>query len=104
MRKFILFNYSNPWGNGTAIFTRSGSCARKYQRNIEAGQVGINLPIPVPLSMFSFTGNKDSIRGDMNYYGKTGINFFSQLKTIVSRWKEEGEATQKFSTAMPIHK
>ena len=54
--------------------------------------------------MFSFTGNKNSIRGDINYYGKHGVNFFTQTKTIVTRWKEDGEAVQKFSTAMPTHK
>jgi malonate-semialdehyde dehydrogenase (acetylating)/methylmalonate-semialdehyde dehydrogenase len=95
---------SNPYGNGTAIFTRSGGAARKYQREIESGQVGINLPIPVPLPMFSFTGNKNSIRADINFYGKMGVNFFTQTKTIISRWKEEGEAGQKVSTAMPTHK
>lgn len=95
---------SNQYGNGTAIFTRSGSAARKYQREIESGQVGINLPIPVPLPMFSFTGNKNSIRADINFYGKMGVNFFTQTKTIISRWKEEGEAGQKVSTAMPTHK
>jgi len=95
---------SNQYGNGTAIFTKSGSVARKYQREIEAGQVGINLPIPVPLPMFSFTGNKNSIRADLNFYGKMGVNFVTQTKTIISRWKEEGEAGQKVSTAMPTHK
>ena len=62
------------------------------------------MPIPVPLPMFSFTGNKNSIRADLNFYGKMGINFFTQTKTIISRWKEDGEAGQKVSTAMPTHK
>ena len=73
---------SNRYGNGTAIFTRSGSAARKFQREIEAGQVGINLPIPVPLPMFSFTGNKNSFMGSNNFYGKSGVSFFTQWKTI----------------------
>ncbi|CAK9100288.1 unnamed protein product [Durusdinium trenchii] len=60
----------NPYGNGTAIFTRSGAAARKFTDEIEAGQVGVNVPIPVPLPMFSFTGNKKSILGDLNFYGK----------------------------------
>jgi malonate-semialdehyde dehydrogenase (acetylating)/methylmalonate-semialdehyde dehydrogenase len=101
---FLFNKFSNPYGNGTAIFTRSGSHARKFQREIEAGQVGINLPIPVPLPMLSFTGNKKSFLGDINFYGKNGINFFTQHKTIISRWKEEGETSQKMSTAMPTHK
>ena len=71
---------------------------------LQAGQVGINLPIPVPLPMFSFTGNKKSFLGDINFYGKNGINFFTQYKSIVSRWKEESEDSQKISTAMPLHK
>jgi malonate-semialdehyde dehydrogenase (acetylating)/methylmalonate-semialdehyde dehydrogenase len=54
--------------------------------------------------MFSFTGNKNSIRGDINFYGKSGVNFFTQTKTIISRWKEETEAAQHMSTSMPTHK
>lgn len=61
---------ANPYGNGTAIFTRSGAAARKFQHEIDVGQVGINVPIPVPLPFFSFTGSKASIRGDLNFYGK----------------------------------
>ncbi|CAG9322233.1 unnamed protein product [Blepharisma stoltei] len=94
----------NPNGNGTSIFTSSGSSARKFQREIEAGQVGINVPIPVPLPMFSFTGNKGSFRGDLNFYGKGAINFFTQWKTITSRWKEENSEKYKLSTAFPTMK
>jgi len=54
--------------------------------------------------MMSFTGNKNSIRGDINFYGKSGVYFFSQIKTVISRWKEESEESQKMSTAMPLHK
>ena len=61
---------SNPYGNGTAIFTRSGAAARRFQSRIDVGQVGVNVPIPVPLPMFSFTGSRASFRGDMNFYGK----------------------------------
>ena len=61
---------SNPYGNGTAIFTRSGAAARRFQSKIDVGQVGVNVPIPVPLPMFSFTGSRASFRGDMNFYGK----------------------------------
>jgi acyl-CoA reductase-like NAD-dependent aldehyde dehydrogenase len=63
----------NKYGNGTAIFTTSGAVARKFTFDTEAGQVGINVPIPVPLPMFSFTGNKASILGDLNFYGKGGV-------------------------------
>lgn len=76
----------NPYGNGVALFTSSGAAARKFTHEIQAGQVGINVPIPVPLPMFSFTGNKASIRGDINFYGKSGIQFYTQLKTVTSNW------------------
>jgi malonate-semialdehyde dehydrogenase (acetylating)/methylmalonate-semialdehyde dehydrogenase len=79
----------NPYGNGTAIFTNSGAAARKFQFEIDVGQVGINTPIPVPLPFFSFTGSRGSIRGDINFYGKAGVHFYTQLKTITSNWREE---------------
>lgn len=79
---------ANPYGNGTSIFTNSGAAARKYQRNVEVGQVGINLPIPVPLPFFSFTGWKNSFYGDLHAYGKQAIRFYSETKTITSRWIE----------------
>ena len=100
----IDFANSNKYGNGTAIFTRSGSAARKFQREIDAGQVGINLPIPVPLPMFSFTGNKASFWGQNNFYGKAGAQFYTQWKTITSRWTAEPEDKYKVSTAMPTMK
>jgi malonate-semialdehyde dehydrogenase (acetylating)/methylmalonate-semialdehyde dehydrogenase len=93
----------NPYGNGTAIFTRSGGNARKFTHEIEAGQVGINLPIPVPLPMFSFTGSRGSILGDHNFYGKGAVTFHTQWKTVTSNWKED-EAGAKLSMAMPTMK
>jgi malonate-semialdehyde dehydrogenase (acetylating)/methylmalonate-semialdehyde dehydrogenase len=54
--------------------------------------------------MMSFTGGKNSFRGDLNFYGKSGVQFFTQIKTTISRWKEEEEEVQKMSTAMPLHK
>lgn len=71
---------ANPYGNGTSIFTQSGAAARKFQHEIDVGQVGINVPIPVPLPMFSFTGSRGSIRGDLNFYGKAGIHFVTQVR------------------------
>ena len=62
----------NRYGNGTAIFTRSGSAARKYQNEVDVGQVGINIPIPVPLPFFSFTGSRASFAGSSNFYGRGG--------------------------------
>eukprot|EP00213_Chloropicon_mariensis_P006670 CAMPEP_0197473500 /NCGR_PEP_ID=MMETSP1309-20131121/4869_1 /TAXON_ID=464262 /ORGANISM="Genus nov. species nov., Strain RCC998" /LENGTH=550 /DNA_ID=CAMNT_0043012645 /DNA_START=154 /DNA_END=1803 /DNA_ORIENTATION=- len=79
---------SNPYGNGTALFTTNGAAARKFQNEIDVGQVGINVPIPVPLPMFSFTGSRGSFRGDLNFYGKAGMQFYTQWKTITARWPE----------------
>jgi malonate-semialdehyde dehydrogenase (acetylating) / methylmalonate-semialdehyde dehydrogenase len=77
---------ANPYGNGCAIFTTSGSAARQFQTKVNVTQIGINTPIPVPLPMFSFTGGKASIRGDLNFYGKSGVHFYTQLKTVTSHW------------------
>lgn len=104
LEQAIEFINNNEWGNGTAIFTRSGSAARYFQHHIECGQIGINLPIPVPLPMFSFTGSKRSFGGDLNFYGKNGMRFYTQIKTITARWKEEQEAGYKVSTSMPLMK
>lgn len=78
----------NKYGNGASIFTQSGVAARKFQTDIEAGQIGINVPIPVPLPFFSFTGSKASFAGDLNFYGKAGVNFYTQIKTVTQQWKD----------------
>ena len=77
---------SNPYGNGTSIFTASGRTARKYRHEVEVGQVGINIPIPVPLPFFSFTGWKGSFYGDLHAYGKQAVRFYSETKTVTERW------------------
>lgn len=96
---------ANEYGNGAAIFTRSGSSATRFQKDIEAGQVGINVPIPVPLPMFSFTGNKKSVAGGgaSNFYGKSGLNFYTQTKTVTSLWRSEDAVEGKASVNMPTH-
>jgi malonate-semialdehyde dehydrogenase (acetylating)/methylmalonate-semialdehyde dehydrogenase len=94
---------NNPYGNGTAIFTNSGAAARKFQNKIDVGQVGINVPIPVPLPMFSFTGSRASFQGDVNFYGKQGIQFYTQVKTITSLWRQE-DAAGAMPTVMPTMK
>ncbi|KAJ5496061.1 Methylmalonate-semialdehyde dehydrogenase [Penicillium diatomitis] len=96
---------ANEYGNGAAIFTRSGSTASKFQKDIEAGQLGINVPIPVPLPMFSFTGNKKSIAGGgaNTFYGKPGLQFYTQQKTVTSFWKSEDAISTKASVVMPTH-
>lgn len=77
---------SNPYGNGSAIFTESGVHARHFQHFVDTGQVGINIPIPAPLPFFSFTGSRGSIRGDLHAYGKHAIRFYTQTKTITAKW------------------
>ncbi|KAF1351161.1 Aldehyde/histidinol dehydrogenase [Delphinella strobiligena] len=96
---------ANDYGNGASIFTNSGSTATTFQKNIEAGQVGINVPIPVPLPMFSFTGNKKSIAGGgaNTFYGKPGIQFYTQTKTVTSLWKSENAVGTKAEVNMPTH-
>ena len=91
----------NCYGNATAVFTSSGRCARRFQHEIEAGQVGINV-MPVPIPMFSFSGNKGSFRGDINVYGKGTVNFYTQWKTVTSRWRRDLDDKAKLSTAFPI--
>ena len=83
---------ANPYGNGTSIFTNSGSTARKYRHEVEVGQVGINVPIPVPLPFFSFTGWKGSFYGDLHAYGKQAVKFYTETKTITERWFEDGKS------------
>ncbi|WP_299726194.1 CoA-acylating methylmalonate-semialdehyde dehydrogenase [uncultured Endozoicomonas sp.] len=83
---------SSPYGNGTSIYTSSGAAARKYQYEVEVGQVGVNVPIPVPLPFFSFTGWKGSFMGDLHAYGKQAVRFYTETKTITSRWNYDEEA------------
>eukprot|EP00762_Andalucia_godoyi_P005236 ANDGO_06753.mRNA.1 mitochondrial Probable methylmalonate-semialdehyde dehydrogenase [acylating] len=93
----IAFVNANPYGNGTAIFTQSGSAARKFQHEIEAGQIGINMPIPVPLPFFSWTGSKASFAGDINFYGKGSVQFYTKTKTVVASWKDKFEGGSQMS-------
>ena len=94
---------ANEYGNGVAIFTRSGAAAQRFQKDIEAGQVGINTPIPVPLPMFSFTGNKKSVAGGgaSTFYGKPGLNFYTQQKTVTSLWRSEDAVMSGEGVNMP---
>jgi malonate-semialdehyde dehydrogenase (acetylating)/methylmalonate-semialdehyde dehydrogenase len=78
----------NRWGNGTAIFTRDGGAARQFQEDADAGMVGINVPIPVPVGYHSFGGWKDSLFGDTTMYGPEGIHFYTRPKVITSRWPD----------------
>lgn len=79
---------NNQWGNGAAIFTRDGGAARRFQEDADAGMVGINVPIPVPVGYHSFGGWKDSAFGDTTIYGPEGIHFYTRPKVITSRWPD----------------
>lgn len=89
----------NPYGNGTAIFTRDGGAARQFQFDVEAGMVGINVPIPVPVAYYSFGGWKQSLFGDLHMYGPEGIQFYTRAKIVTSRWPDPG--TSKIDLGFP---
>jgi malonate-semialdehyde dehydrogenase (acetylating)/methylmalonate-semialdehyde dehydrogenase len=89
----------NPFGNGAAIFTRDGGVARQFQFDVEAGMVGINVPIPVPVSYYSFGGWKASLFGDLHMYGPDGIQFYTRTKVVTSRWPDP--ATSKVDLGFP---
>ena len=78
----------NPYGNGTALFTRDGGVARQFQFDVNVGMVGINVPIPVPVSYYSFGGWKASLFGDSHMYGPDGVNFYTRGKVVTSRWPD----------------
>jgi malonate-semialdehyde dehydrogenase (acetylating)/methylmalonate-semialdehyde dehydrogenase len=89
----------NPYGNGTAIFTRDGGVARQFQFDVQAGMVGINVPIPVPVAYYSFGGWKSSLFGDSHIYGPEGIHFYTRGKVVTSRWPDP--ATSKVDLGFP---
>lgn len=90
---------ASPFGNGSAIFTNDGGVARRFSLEVEAGMVGINVPIPTPVAYYSFGGWKDSLLGDMHIHGPEGVRFYTRAKAITSRWPNDSglvEATMSF--------
>ncbi|GFZ48794.1 hypothetical protein JCM24511_06543 [Saitozyma sp. JCM 24511] len=77
---------ANRYGNGASIFTNSGATARKFETLAEPGQIGINVAVPVPLPMFNWSGNKGSFKGDIPFYGKSGLDFYTARKTTTALW------------------
>jgi malonate-semialdehyde dehydrogenase (acetylating)/methylmalonate-semialdehyde dehydrogenase len=77
---------SNPYGNGTAIFTNDGGAARRFQNEVEVGMIGVNVPIPVPMAYYSFGGWKNSLFGDTHAHGMEGVHFYTRGKVVTSRW------------------
>jgi malonate-semialdehyde dehydrogenase (acetylating)/methylmalonate-semialdehyde dehydrogenase len=90
---------ANRYANGTAIFTRDGGAARRFQTEVEVGMVGVNVPIPVPVAYYSFGGWKDSLFGDIHMYGPEGINFYTRGKVVTSRWPDP--ATSEVDLGFP---
>ncbi|MEN8282206.1 CoA-acylating methylmalonate-semialdehyde dehydrogenase [Acinetobacter gerneri] len=93
---------ANPFGNGVGLFTQSGAVARNFQNQIDIGQVGINIPIPVPVPFFSFTGSRGSKLGDLGPYGKQAVQFYTQTKTITSRWFEDSHEAGEVNTTISL--
>ncbi len=91
---------ANPYGNGTAIFTSSGENARRFQRGVNVGMIGINVPIPVPMAYYSFGGWKNSLFGDKHVHGPEGVSFYTRAKVVTSRWPHV-EAASGASYAFP---
>ena len=79
---------ANPYGNGTALFTASGESARRFQRAVKVGMIGVNVPVPVPLSYYSFGGWKDSLIGDSPIHGPEGVRFYTRPKVVTTRWPQ----------------
>jgi malonate-semialdehyde dehydrogenase (acetylating)/methylmalonate-semialdehyde dehydrogenase len=82
---------ANEYANGTCIFTNSGSAARQFQRDIEVGMIGVNVPVPVPMAFYSFGGWKASMFGDSKVHGPEGIKFYTREKAVTIRWPEVSE-------------
>jgi malonate-semialdehyde dehydrogenase (acetylating)/methylmalonate-semialdehyde dehydrogenase len=82
----------NPYGNGAAIFTHDGGAARRFEQEVTAGMVGVNVPIPVPMAYHSFGGWKDSLYGDLHMHGPDGVRFFTRGKVVTERWPDPSHA------------
>jgi len=93
---------ANPFGNGTGVFTQSGAAARKFQHEIDVGQVGINIPVPVPVAYFSFTGSRGSKLGDLGPYGKQVVQFYTQTKTVTARWFDDATVNDGVNTTITL--
>lgn len=91
----------NKYGNGAAIFTNCGATARKFEIQAEPGQIGINVAVPVPLPMFNWSGSKGSFMGDIPFYGKTGLEFYTQRKTTTALWPHADATGTRASVSMP---
>jgi malonate-semialdehyde dehydrogenase (acetylating)/methylmalonate-semialdehyde dehydrogenase len=92
---------SNPYGNGSAIFTTDGRTAREFEQRVQTGMVGVNVPIPVPMAYYSFGGWKQSLFGDLHVHGREGVLFYTRGKVITERWPEQAHGAEY---GFPAHK
>jgi malonate-semialdehyde dehydrogenase (acetylating)/methylmalonate-semialdehyde dehydrogenase len=92
---------SHQYGNGVSLYTRDGAAAREFGQRIEAGMVGINVPIPVPMAWHSFGGWKQSLFGDLHAYGEESVRFYTRYKSIMQRWPDSGSKGPEF--VMPVN-
>lgn len=88
---------ANPYGNGTALFTGDGGSARRFQRGVQVGMIGVNVPVPVPMAGYSFGGWKDSLIGDSPIHGPEGVRFHTRPKVVTTRWPDGGGPRAAFA-------
>jgi malonate-semialdehyde dehydrogenase (acetylating) / methylmalonate-semialdehyde dehydrogenase len=92
---------SNPYGNGSAIFTADGRTAREFEQRVQTGMVGVNVPIPVPMAYYSFGGWKQSLFGDLHVHGREGVLFYTRGKVVTERWPDQAHGAHY---GFPAHK
>ncbi len=97
LEEAIALVNSNPYANGTAIFTESGGAARRFEAEIQVGMVGVNVPIPVPVAFYSFGGWKNSLFGDLHVHGAEGVKFYTRTKVITTRWPHQDTPAPGFN-------
>jgi len=97
LEEAIALVNSNPYANGTAIFTESGGAARRFENEIQVGMVGVNVPIPVPVAFYSFGGWKNSLFGDLHVHGVEGVKFYTRTKAITRRWPHQDTPAPGFN-------
>jgi malonate-semialdehyde dehydrogenase (acetylating)/methylmalonate-semialdehyde dehydrogenase len=97
LEEAIALVNSNPYANGTAIFTESGGAARRFQSEIQVGMVGINVPIPVPVAFYSFGGWKSSLFGDLHVHGTEAVKFYTRTKAVTTRWPHQDTPAPGFN-------